>query len=388
MASIAEAGRRAVEKIGASFGLYPASPWGDSSHLGVIHDLFGLADGLDLYVSRDAAMDLSPIAKGRRVLVTNGARLTLQNRKGNAPTPYTMPYLEQPEEDVPLATTLTWTLDSLLFYPRTWWIVQKRDWAGWPARGGLKRLPRKDATIDADGKLVAAWGDKISDTDPNARYRSRDVIQFDAPDGGLLAEAKGTIKRAIILNAAASLAEGNPVPSLVLQNENGPTLEGHQIKDLLNDWMQARKTYGAGYVGKGIKAVPLEMGPAQLLIDGRKQMDLELARHVGAPAWALDVALEGSTLNYSNRSSRAWELIDLYLATYLTPITSRLSMSDTTPAGWRTMFNLDELTQADMKTRFETYKLGVDAGIIDQEWIEAQEGQSLKLGSATEGNAA
>lgn len=385
MAGIRDVGKRVIEKVGASFGLQPASPWADSDHLGVVSGLLGLADNLDLYVSRDTAMDLSPIAKGRRVLVTNGARLALTNRKGAQPAPFTMPYLQQPEADRPLATTLTWTLDALLFYPRTWWIVQKRDYAGWPARGGVKLLARKDATIDGDGKLVAAWGERISDTDPTARYRQRDVIQFDSPDGGLLREARGTIKRALILNAAASLAEGNPVPSLVLSNENGPALEGDQIRDLLNDWLEARKTYGAGYVGKGIKAVPLELGDGQLLIQGRKQMDLELARHVGAPAWALDVALEGSTLTYQNRSSRGWELIDLYLATYLTPIAARLSMPDTTPAGWDTVFDLDELTRADMKTRFETYKIGLEADFIDQSWIEAQERQSLKL---DEGNAA
>lgn len=371
-----------LEKIGASFGLYPASPWADSSHLGVVEGLLGLADDLDLYVSRDKAMDLSPIAKGRRVLVTNGARLGLVNKKGNSPAPFTMPYLQQPEDGIPLATTLTWTLDALLFYPRTWWIVQRRDAAGWPARGGIKRLDWKDADFDSDKRLVGAWGEKISDTDETARYRTRDVIQFDSPDGGLLKEAHGTIKRAFILNAAASLAEGNPVPSLVLSNESGPALEGPQIRALLEDWMKARKTYGAGYVGKGIKATAVELGEGQLLIQGRKQMDLELARHVGAPAWALDVALEGATLNYSNRSSRAWELIDLYLATYLTPITSRLSMPDTTPLGWSTVFDLDELTRADMKTRFETYAIGLEKGFIDQAWIEDQERQTLKKGTS------
>lgn len=358
----------------------PASPWGDDSHLGIVSALYGLADSTDVWVSRDTAMDLSPIAKGRRVLVTNGARLSLKNRRGDAPAPFTMPFLEQPEADRPLSTTLTWTLDALLFHPRTWWIVQKRDFAGWPARGGAKLLSRKDAEIDADGKLVGAWGEKISDTDPTARYRTRDVIQFDAPDGGLLHEAHRTLKRAMILNAAASLAEGNPVPSIILQNESGPVLEGPQIKELLDDWLKARRTYGAGYVGKGIKATPLALADSQLLIDGRKQMDLELARHVGAPAWALDVALEGATLNYSNRSSRAWELIDLFLATYTTPIASRLSMADVTPLGWQTVFDLDELTREDLKTRFETYAIGLDKGFIDQAWIEAQEGQALKLG--------
>lgn len=365
-----------------SFGIRTgfASPWADSSHLGevTLAKFYGLADDLDVWVDRSSAMSLSPIAKGRRVLVTNGARLKLQNKRGSAAAPLTMPYLEQPEADRPLSGTLTWTLDALMFYPRTWWIVQRRDFAGWPARGGCKLLDRKDAEFDSDGKLVAAWGDKIG---PGERYEERDVIQFDAPDRGLLAEARRTIKRALILNAAAALAEGNPVPSLNLRNDGPNKLEAHQIKELLESWVDARKKYGVSYTDKGITPEAFGIANTQLLIDGRKQMDLELARHVGIPAWAADVSLEGSSLTYQNRSSRGWELIDLYLTTYLSPITSRLSMADTTPIGWSTEFGLDELTREDQKTRFETYAIGLEKGFIDQAWVEAQEGQPLKLGT-------
>lgn len=89
-------------------------------------------------------------------------------------------------------------------------------------------------------------------------------------------------------------------------------------------------------------------------------------------------------MNYQNRQSRSWELIDLFLAKYMTAISARLSMPDLTPIGWRVEFNTDDLTKPDLKTRFETYKLGLDGKFIDQSWIEAQEGEPLIL----EGKAA
>lgn len=349
------------------------SPWSDGSSLAIIGDLYGLADSSSIQITRRTALGLPVVSKGRRVLATNTARMSLVNRKGGAPAPIQLGYLQQPEADRPLSGTLTNTIDALYFYPRTWWIVLQRDYAGWPARGGVKQLHRKDAEFDADGTLVKAWGKPV---DP------RDVIQFDAPDGGLLHDGIKVLRRAVILDRAASLAEENPVPSIDLHYTGSEKLEATQIAELLTSWRGARAKYGAAYTDKSIEARTLSQQPAQLLIDAQQRMDLSLARQIGIPAWAADVALEGASLNYQNRQSRAWELIDLYLATYTTPISSRLSMNDCTPIGWSTEFDYDAIARPDQKTRFDTYKVGIDGGFIDQAWIEAQEGQPLKLTEA------
>lgn len=349
------------------YGIASPPAWSDPNHLAVIGELYGIADAV--VVTRKQALELDVISKARRVLATNVGRLTLINRKGKNPAPMQMPYLQQPEEDRPLAATLTWTADALMFYPRTWWIVQRRDAAGWPARGGCKLLELKDAEFDSDGNLIGAWGKPV---------QRQDIIQFDSPDGGLLHDGNRTLRRAVVLSRAAQLAEANPVPSLNLANQGVEKLEPDQITDLLESWVEARRKYGVAYTDRNIKPEAMGIVDSQLLIEGQKQMDLRLARQIGLPAWAADVQLEGSTLNYQNRASRAWELIDLYLSTYLTPISSRLSMNDTTPIGWTTEFDTDELTRPDQKTRFETYEIGKRAGFVDDSWIEAQEGQPLK----------
>lgn len=341
----------------------------DVDHLGIIGELYGLADSSNVAVTRKLAMSLDVVAKGRRVLATNIGRMTLVSRKGATPAPVAMGYLQQPEQDRPLAATLTWTVDALLFQPRTWWIVQRRDAYGWPARGGVKLLDRKDAEFDEDGVLIRAWGEPV---------KPADVIQFDAPDGGLLHDGARTLRRALVLDRAASLAEENPVPSTDLHYTGTKELTGDQITDLLNSWRRARAKYGAGFSDRNIEVKTLGIQDSQLLIEAQQRMDIKLARAVGIPAWAADVALEGASLNYQNRQSRAWELIDLFLATYMTPITSRLSMSDCTPIGWTVDLDNDSLTRPDMKTRFETYEIGMRAGFIDQAFIDAAEGQPLK----------
>ncbi|WP_157532374.1 phage portal protein [Microbacterium sp. TNHR37B] len=345
-----------------------ATPW-ESDPLNIVGELYGLADSSNIQITRKTAMSLDVVAKGRRVLATNIGRMQLVTRKAGRPAPVAMGYLQQPEADRPVEATLTWTVDALLFYPRTWWIVQRRDAYGWPARGGVKLLDRKDAEFDNDGKLVRAWGKPVE---------PRDVIQFDSPDGGLLHDGQRTLRRAIVLDRAASLAEENPVPSVDLHYTGNQQLDEAQIGDLLASWRRARAKHGAGFSDKTIEVKALGIQDSQLLIDAQKRMDLKLARALGIPAWAADVALEGSTLNYQNRQSRAWELIDLFLSTYMTPITSRLSMADTTPIGWTTDLDIDSLTRPDMKTRFETYEIGMRGGFIDQSFIDAQEGQPTK----------
>lgn len=343
------------------------SPWADGSHLSIVGELYGLADSSNIVISRRTAKSLPVIAKADRLLTTNISRMQLVNKKGTQPAPQQMPWLQQPEKDRPLAATLIDISRAMFYDPRTWLIVKHKDAYGWPARGGCKFLERKDAEFDAKGNLVKAWGTSIADADWYP-------IQFDAPDGGLLYDGRKILRRAIILDRAASLAEDNPVPSIDLHNEGTKPLEEQQIKDLLESWRNARAKYGAGYTDKSIKAQTLGIPDSQLLIDAQRQMDLNLARQTGFPAWAVDVALEGASLNYQNRQSRAWELIDLALSAYMTPIQARLSMNDITPMGWTTEFDIDQLTRPDQKTRFETYSIGRKAGFIDNEWIAAQEG--------------
>lgn len=344
----------------------PIQPQGELEPLG---ELFALADASDIFITERTAKSLPVVSKADRLLTTNLARMPLVSRKGGLPASPQMGFIQQPEADRPRSATITSIARALFYRPCAWLIVQKRDAYGWPARGGVKYLKPKDATLDADGRLTHAWGQPVE---------ARDVIQFDSPDGGLLYEGRKTLRRAVILDRAASTAEENPVPSIDLHNSGTKPLDETQIRDLLKSWRNARALYGAAYTDGTIEAKPLGLQHEQLLIDAQRQMDVNLARQVGIPAWAADVAVDGASLNYTNRQSRAWELIDLYLTGYMTPIADRLSMNDVCPMGWTNEWDQDVLVRPDQKTRFDTYKVGIDGGFIDQAYIDAQEGQPLK----------
>lgn len=345
----------------------PRSPFTPDGVLSQVlwEDLMGLAR--QVTVSRKSAMALPVVSKARLMIAGNIGRLKLQQTKAGKPVPVVTSLLLQPEKDRPLAETLTWTVDALMFYPCTWWIVQERDYYGWPR--WVKWLPQQDAELDQSGKLVKAWGQRV---DP------RDVIQFNSLAGGLLIDGKDVLQRATIIARAASLAEANPVPGLDLHNE-GEELEPEEIEELLSSWAAARMNRGVGYSSKAIKVNPLGQQESQLLINGRKAIDLELARALGIPAWAVDVPVEGATLNYQNRASRWWELIDLAMAPYMNTLTARLSMPDVSPLGWEAGFVLDELTREDTKTRYANYQVGLNAGFLTLDMIYQWEGWDTSL---------
>jgi hypothetical protein len=342
------------------------SPWAGTDDLTkwTFEDLYGI-DLTGVVVNRSAAMKIATVAKARNVVATTVGRLPLYNEKAGRRAPAQMPLLAQPERGVPLSTTLTWTVDALLFHPCTWWHVLERDTYGWPV--WVEWIDRSRAELDNTGKLV-----KID----RHTVRPEDVIRFDSPLGtGLLDIARETLARATKLNRTAANAEENPVPSIDLHDEDATAnLKENEIADLVQQWRDARTKGSVAYTPKRITAKPLGVQPEQLLIDGRKQIQLELTRHLNVPAWVLDVELGGSSLTYNNRQSRNAELIDLALAPYMTAIVDRLSMADVTPRGWRVKFDTDDLTKPDQQTRFTTYKTGVDGGFVTVEQIAEWEG--------------
>lgn len=351
----------AVE-LAASF-TQPLSPFAPAdNHLERVAFAGLLADTVDyVHMDRARAMQLSVIASGRRRIAGTIGRLPLiVTRSGEQLA--TPQLLEQPEHGRTRSATITWTVDALIFYPYVHWLVTERDAAGWPSR--VQLVPKQLEVLNDLGELVA-----VGDTPVNPI----NAIRFDAPDSGLLIDAADALRRAWIIAQAASKAEANPVPALDLHN-SGEDLTQTEVDQLLDSWEQARRRRGVGYSSRGLEVRTLGVSTEQLLISGRRQLDLELARHLGVPAWAVDVSLEGSSLSYQNRASRNSELIDGALAPYLEAIASRLSLQDVTPRGQRVTFDTDELVKPLREERLKTLGQAVSDGILTIDEARASEG--------------
>ncbi|WP_130505074.1 phage portal protein [Microterricola gilva] len=342
----------------------PESPWA-TSPIGqfTLDNLYKL--GEHIRVTEPRARQLSVISRAEGITTGTIQRMPLftANRATGIRLPAQPSLLVQPERGIPRSTTLRRTARAIFYHPATWWHVTERDAYGWPTF--VRYVPQHEARTDDAGRLINAFGKDVNQDD---------VIDFVNPDGGLLVRGAETIRRSILVDRAAAHAESNPVPSIDLHND-GPDLETTEIDALITRWREARENGGIGYTSKTLKATPLGQPVEQLLIDARKKLELEQARHAGMPAWAVDVELAGTSLNYSNNASRWRDLLNLSaIADVSTIITDRLSLGDVTPATQTVGFDTDQFTRDDMTTRFTAYKLGKDGGFVTNDQIATWEG--------------
>lgn len=351
----------------------PESPWATSpAGQFTLDSLYQL--GANIRVTEERARRLSVVGRAARIVGGTIQRMPLYaTSSAGVRLPLQPSLLIQPERGVPRSTTLKRTARALFFHRATWWVVTERDFYGWPMY--VRYVPQADARTDDQGRLIEAFGKPV---DP------KDVIDFVNPDGGVLYEGDDIIRRSILVERAASHAEQNPVPSIDLHNA-GADLPDEEIDKLIERWRTAREKGGIGYTSKTVEAKPLGVQPEQLLINARKTLQLDQARLSDMPAWAVDVELAGTSLNYSNNASRWRDLLNLSAVSNIaTIIADRLALPDVTPRTQGVAFDTDQFTRDDMKTRFETYEIGKRADFIDNAQIAEWEGWPAP---AAEGNA-
>jgi hypothetical protein len=341
----------------------PESPWA-SSPIGqfTLENLYKLGD--NIHITQRRASRLSVVSRGAGITSGTIGRMPLYTfDSAGIRLPVQPSLLRQPERGVPRSTTLRRTARAAFYHPATWWLVTERDFYGWPTF--VRYVPQSEASTDSDGRLIRAFGQPVE---------PKDVIDFVNPDGGLLHRGEDIIRRSIVVERAASHAESNPVPSIDLHND-GPDLTNTQIDEFIQRWKDSRANGGIGYTSKTLKATPLGQPVEQLLIDARKTLQLEQARLTDMPAWAVDVEMAGTSLNYNNNASRWRDLLNLSaIANLQTIIADRLSLGDVTPQTQTVAFDTDQFTRDDMTTRFTAYKLGKDGDFITNEQIAEWEG--------------
>jgi hypothetical protein len=366
------AARQARQPVPDILGGAPiASPWATSSLAPFEPDPVTAAWLSGTSVDRSVAMSVAAVAKGRHLIATTIGRFPIVGMRGAAPLAAAdqPPFLRQPEAGRSRFVTILWTVDALVFYGRAFWrITERYADTGRPAR--FEWVPEWSAETDVTGNLVSAFGEPVG---PN------DSIRIDGPHEGILNFASERIREAVAIDAAASKASDNPVPSIELHQTGGDPLTDEQIAGMVGAWQRARRVSGVGYTNQSVELIPHGQAPEQLLIDGRNAVALNIARAMGIPAWAIDANTQGSSLTYSNIPDRSRELIDYGLTPYMAAIEGRLSLDDVLPAGQWCRFDTTDMLRGDFKARMDGYAIAIEAGVYT-----AEECRRMETGTALE----
>lgn len=316
--------------IGTQVGI--RSPWTEGALTAVVWaDILGV-DAVP--VSRAEAMKVPAVVKARQILAGSIARLPLRALIGADE----LDAADQPSwlyrTDGPTSPwhRMAWTVDDLMFYGWSLWAV-KRGAADVILTAA--RVPIERWKFDRDGSVL------VDDRPASAGQ----YILIPGPAEGLLAHGATTIRSARSLELAWAGRIRNPIPTTELHQATPDPLTDDEIDQLVKDYSEARLDANGAVVftPHEIELKTHGESTADMFIEARNAVRLDVANFTGLPGAALDGSLSTASLTYVTQDGKRSELAE---ATQLWtgPIEARLSQDDVVPRGWRVRFDASDLT--------------------------------------------
>ncbi len=328
--------------------------------------------------SRHDAMSVPAVARARNLITGTIASMPLEMFVQDAvtqelqPAP-PLPFIRQPQVDMPRLTTLAYTVDSLWFYGRAYWMVTEvyaED--GRPRR--FRWVDPLDITFDVDLEtgLITRYYFRLGAT-PTSGVGS--LVVFTSVDEGLLTRAGQTIKTCIELERSALEFARNPSPAITLKN-TGMDLPADQVQALLDRWRESRRAAGGAvaYLSAALEMDSVGFSPKDLaMVEAREFQVSEIARATGLPGVLLGASMAGMT--YQNVQAERRGLVDLALQPYMSAIEQRLSMDDVTPRGTTLMFQPNDFLRATPIEEAQLLSVLLDRDVITSDEARRRVGQ-------------
>jgi HK97 family phage portal protein len=262
-----------------------------------------------------------------------------------------------------------------------WWWIAKRDTDGTPL--SLINVDPQRITVENNPRdslrPVVTWGGTVM---PRDDMRQITFVQLPGQLRGIgplqLCGAAVSVGVEAQEWAANFFAEGGN-PSLLIKKAGMLSGElddnGMSEADLfLTQWMN-KPHNEPRLVDEGVedvKELNYNTQGAQMLAS-REYQNGDAARMFGIPGSLLEYNTPGASLTYQNLEQEFTKFVRGCLLPYfLEPIEQH--MSDLLTRSTVARFNVDGLMRADIKTRFESYKLGVESGVLTPEDAQKAEG--------------
>jgi len=320
-----------------------ASPWAPASDLKrfVISEAVG-AELARLPMDRSQAMTVPAVARGRHIIVSAISPLPLRALNADGVVPVQPTWLYRSDTAVSPAERIARTVDSLIFHGHALWAVQRGakqpDQAHAPILDAAW-VPHDQWSVEQDGRIT------VNGKPVNAE----EVVYINGLTDGLLNTGARTLRGAVALEDSWVAKAKSPIPLTVIKRTEGQApLEQDEIDYLLSEWTTARRSEdGAlGYLPEGLEIQALGQLDPQFYIEGRNNIRVDIASHLGIPASLLDGSVATASLTYVTTEGNANRFVTETLPLYTQAITNALSQDSVVPRGQRIRFDLSELTTA------------------------------------------
>lgn len=288
-------------------------------------------------VSRRDAMSIPSVARARNLICGTIASIPLEYYKVSTGEEIAAPkWIKQFTKSQPSFVTLSWLVDSLLFYGVAYMLVTERYAEdGRPSQMEWVANNRVTFETDAYGFTVTQY---FIDT---AAVSMNDIITIQGFDEGVLDRGGRTLQAAIDVERAAAENSKNPQPAGFLKNM-GADLPPAEVQGLLAAWKKSRQNNSTAYLTSTLDYSPVSFSPKDMMYNEAVQnLSTQIARLMNIGAYYLS-ADQNTTMTYANVQDERRQFLTLSLQPYVSAIETRLSMDDISTAGHEVKFDIDK----------------------------------------------
>ena len=292
------------------------------------------------YVGRTEAMSVPALARCRNLLAGTIGTIPLMLHKKSTGEMLGSPlWLDQPSYSQPRSVTIAYTVDSLLFYGQAFWkVVEVYQEDGRPSRFEWIANSRVTATLDRNNVFVKSYA-VDGTTLPMDGLGS--LITFQSLSDGILNTGTSTIRSAIDVQKAATIAAATPMATGYIKN-TGADLDPKEVSGLLAAWKTARNNRSTAYLTSTLEYNPVSFSPKEMMYsDAIFNLATEIARLCNVPAYYVSADANNS-MTYANVQDERKQFLTLSLQPFISAIEDRLSMDDITARGNCVLFDIDK----------------------------------------------
>ena len=292
------------------------------------------------YVGRTEAISVPALMRCRNLLAGTIGAIPMELYKKSTNEAIGSPlWIEQPSYSQPRSVTIAWTVDSLLFYGQAFWqVVEVYAEDGRPSRFEWIANNRVTATLDSTNTFVRAYA-VDGKTLPMDGLGS--LITFQSLGDGILNTGVSTIRAAIDVQRAATIAASTPMATGYIKN-TGADLDPKEVSGLLAAWRTARNNRSTAYLTSTLEYNPVSFSPKDMMYgEAIFNLATEIARLCNVPAYYVS-ADQNNSMTYANVQDERKQFLTLSLQPFITAIEDRLSMDDITARGNVVKFDIDK----------------------------------------------
>jgi HK97 family phage portal protein len=324
------------------------------------------------FMDRSTALQVATVSRCRNLVCGVISYLPLELYKKSTGEQLQSPlWLDQPDIRQPRAVTLSYTVDSLIFYSVAYWRVTSlyAD-DGRPSGFEWVANTRVTVTTDAMGYEVAYYavdGKQV----PMSGIGS--LVTFQSLLPGVLETGARTIQAALDIQKASAVSAATPMPTGIIRNQ-GADLPEAQVQGLLAAFKSARQNRSTAYLTSTLDYQTVGFSPKEMTYNESSQyLSTEIARLMNVPAFMVSSDMNNS-MTYQNVLDSRKEYVAYSLQPYICAVEERLSMDDITAHGNIVKFNVDEtFLRADTMSRLSAIEKMLQLDLIDVETAREME---------------